>query len=313
MVSRHRIRIAALAVFIVIGTAALALDVPFLSGHVNDTAHMLSQETAMELERMLTAYEDSTTNQIVLLTITTLDGESLEDFSLRVAETWKLGKKGVDNGILLFIAKDDRELRIEVGYGLEASVTDAISSGIINGIITPRFKQGDFEGGIREGLIALTKAADGTLSEADLAQSGDDEFPLVFFLLFWFGIVGVFTVLGVFTPGCTGWFLYAFLVPFYAAPAFIIQEETGTPFGLILFGVYLVAYPLLRILLPKTDWGKKVAEKMKASGHTRWKTSVGWSGGGFSSGSSSGWSSGGGSSFSGGGGSFGGGGSSGSW
>lgn len=304
----RRLRIIAIALLVLGGATALALEVPYLSGHINDTAHMLSQETVLELERMLTAYEDSTKNQIVLLTITSLDGESLEDYSLRVAETWKLGQKGVDNGILLLIAKDDRKLRIEVGYGLEASVTDAVSSGIINGIITPRFKQGDFEAGIRDGLVALIQAADGTLSLDTLEATSDDEFPLVFFLLFWFSIVGLFTVFGIFSPGCAGWFLYAFLVPFYAAPAFLIQQETGSPLGFLLLIVYLVGLPILRILLPKSDWGKRMAEKMKTSGRVTW-SSGGWS----SSGSSSGWSSGGGSSFSGGGGSFGGGGSSGSW
>ncbi|MCZ7558048.1 MAG: TPM domain-containing protein [Bacteroidia bacterium] len=304
----RRLRILAIALLILGGATALALEVPYLSGHINDTAHMLSQETVLELERMLTAYEDSTKNQIVLLTITSLGDESLEDYSLRVAETWKLGQKGVDNGILLLIAKDDRKLRIEVGYGLEASVTDAVSSGIINGIITPRFKQGDFEAGIRDGLVALIQAADGTLSLDTLEASSDDEFPLLFFLLFWFSIVGLFTVIGIFSPGCAGWFLYAFLVPFYAAPAFLIQQDTGSPLGFLLLVVYLVGLPILRILLPKTDWGKRMAEKMKTSGRVTW-SSGGWS----SSGSSSGWSSGGGSSFSGGGGSFGGGGSSGSW
>ena len=297
----------AIAVLLLLGGIAYALDIPFLSGHVNDTAHMLSQETVTDLERMLNAYEDSTTNQIVLLTIASLEGESLEDFSLRVAETWKLGKKDVDNGILLLVARDDRELRIEVGYGLEASVTDAVGSMIISGIITPRFKQGDFEGGIREGLLALIKAADGNLSEAELAQTSDDDFPLVFFLLFWFGIVGLFTALGIFTPGFTGWFLFAFLIPFYAAPAFLVQQETGMPLGFGLFGLYLIAYPLLRIFLPKTAFGKKMSEKMKTSGGgMSWSSSGGWSSSG-----SSGFSSGGGG-FSGGGGSFGGGGSSGS-
>ena len=186
------------AALLFVFSVAWALEVPYLSGRINDTANMLSSGVVVELEEMLKAYEDSTTNQIVLLTIPSLEGESLEDYSLRVAETWKLGQKGVDNGVLLLIARDDRKLRIEVGYGLEASVTDAISTMIINGIITPRFKQGDFEGGIREGLIALTKAADGTLSEAELATSSDEEFPLIFFLLFWYGIVGVFTFIALF-------------------------------------------------------------------------------------------------------------------
>ena len=97
---------------------------------------MLGTDAVGELEQRLRAYEDSTGNQIVLLTVSSLDGEVLEDYTMRVVETWKLGQKDVDNGVLLFIARDDRKLRIEVGYGLEASVTDAASSYIINSVIT---------------------------------------------------------------------------------------------------------------------------------------------------------------------------------
>jgi uncharacterized protein len=293
---------------LLLAASAFALEVPYLSGRINDTAHMLSAEAVAELEAMLEAYEDSTGNQIVLLTIESLDGESLEEFSIRVAETWKLGQKGVDNGALLLIAKSDRKLRIEVGYGLEASLTDAMTSYIINGVITPRFKQGDFEQGIREGLRSIILAADGTIGESDIASSTEDDFPIWAFLLFWFGIVGLFTFMGIFTPGCSGWGLYAFLIPFYIGPAAIISEETGSSAGWLIIAGYLVLYPVLRLIMPKTAFGKKMTEKMKASS----RSGGGWSSSGWSS-SSSGWSSGGGSSFSGGGGSFGGGGSSGSW
>lgn len=295
---------------LLVSAIAWALDVPYLSGHINDTAHMLSSESVMNLESRLTAYEDSTGNQIVLLTIPSLEGESPEEFSLRVAETWKLGQEGVDNGVLLLIAKEDRKIRIEVGYGLEASVTDAASSYIINEIIKPLFRQGDFERGIDEGLNALMQAADGTLSqEAISSASGSDGMEMVFFSIFWLGIVGVFTIIGLATTGCMGWFLYAFLIPFYAVPAAIL-DIGGFPLGAVIFVIYLIAYPLLKILLPKTAFGKKLQEKMKKSGGSR----GGWSRGGWSSG---GWSSGGGGfssgGFSGGGGSFGGGGSSGGW
>ncbi len=289
---------------------ASALDVPYLSGHINDNARLLSAEMVSELEAMLSAYEDSTGNQIVLLTIPSLEDESLEEFSLRVAETWKLGQKGVDNGALLLIAKDDRKLRIEVGYGLEASLTDAMTSHIINSVITPRFKQGDFEAGIREGLVTIIQAADGSIGESDIASASGDDFPVAVFLLVWFGVVGLFTVLGVFTPGCAGWGLYVFLIPFYLAPAFILSELSNSLLGFALLAAYLIGIPLLRLFLPKTEFGKKMAEKMKNASSSRggsWSSSSsssGWSGGGgFSSGSS----------FSGGGGSFGGGGSSGSW
>ena len=300
--------LAAVAVFLLLAAAARALEVPYLSGRINDTAHMLSAEAVKELEAMLAAYEDSTGNQLVLLTIESLDGESLEEYSLRVAETWKLGQKGVDNGALLLIAKEDRKLRIEVGYGLEASLTDAMTAFIINRVITPRFKQGDFEAGIREGLEHMVLAADGTIGDADISTASGDDFPMWGFMLFWFGIVGLFTFMGIFTPGCSGWGLYVFLIPFYIGPSAIIADDSGSSLGWFILLGYLVLYPILRIIMPKTAFGKKMATKVQSSG----RSGV-WSSSGWSSSSSSGWSSGGGSSFSGGGGSFGGGGSSGSW
>ena len=294
---------------LVLVSAAWALDVPYLSGHVNDNAHLLSASAVTELEQRLSSYEDSTSNQIVLLTLPSLEGEVLEDYSMQVVETWKLGQKGIDNGILLLIARDDRKMRIEVGYGLEGSVTDAASSYIINQIITPLFRQGEFEEGIRAGLLALMEAADGNLSEDEMA-SADSDGGMWFFLIFWFAIVGFFTLIGLATEGCMGWFLYAFLVPFYAAPIAFF-DVWGIPVGAIIFVLYLIGYPLLKILMPKTEMGKRLHEKMKKMNPSRggsWSSSSGgWSSGGFSSG---GFSSGG---FSGGGGSFGGGGSSGSW
>jgi uncharacterized protein len=307
-VTLRRIAFVAAALLILLATAR-ALEVPYLSGRINDNAHMLGAATVTELDAMLSAYEDSTGNQIVLLTIASLEGESLEEFALRVAETWKLGQKGVDNGALLLIARDDRKLRIEVGYGLEASLTDAMTSYIINNVITPRFKQGEFEEGIREGLNTIIRAADGTIGESDIASASGGDFDLVLFLLIWFGVVGLFTVFSVFTPGCSGWGLFAFLIPFYLGPAFILSEESSSSVGFALLGGYLLGIPLLRIFLPKTAFGKKMAEKMKTAS----RSGGSWSSSGWSSSSSSGWSSGGGSSFSGGGGSFGGGGSSGSW
>jgi uncharacterized protein len=302
-------RIALVSLLFSLAAMAWALDVPYLSGHINDTAHMLGSDVVTALEQRLTAYEDSTGNQIVLLTLASLEGEALEDYSLRVAETWKLGQKDVDNGILLLIARDDRKMRIEVGYGLEASVTDAASSYVINQVITPLFKQGEFEEGIQQGLFALMEAADGTLVQENLADPTDDAVGMLIFLVIWGGLVGLFTIIGLGTEGCMGWFLYAFLIPFYLVPAAIL-EVFGIPIGAILFVVYLIGYPLLKIMLPKTAYGRKLHEKIKKMNTSRGGRSSGWAGG-WSSGSG-GWSSGG-SSFSGGGGSFGGGGSSGSW
>jgi uncharacterized protein len=140
---------------------ALALDVPPLRGRINDYAGLIPADRAQALEERLGRFEAETGHQIAVLTIPSLKGDSLEDFSIRVAESWKIGKKGFDNGAILLIARDDRKLRIEVGYGLEGVMPDAIASRIIREVITPRFRSGDFAGGIEAGVDAILKITKG--------------------------------------------------------------------------------------------------------------------------------------------------------
>jgi uncharacterized protein len=295
-----------------IGKAA-AIEVPFLSGRVVDHASMLSSAAAADIEQRLKAYEDSTGNQIAVLIIPSLEGGNIEDFSMHVAETWKLGKKGTDNGAILLIARDERTLRIEVGYGLEASLTDAVTSYIIREIITPRFKAGDYEGGVRAGVDALIAAADGTLDTSSSPSSGFGSWgaALAFFLV-WYGIIGLFTVVLIFSDGCATWLLYGFLSLFYAGGALAVADAGLPALGWGFFLLYLIGAPLLKVLAGKTAWGKKIARSMSSTskGGRRGGSLGSAAGGWFSSGSSSGFSGGG---FSGGGGSFGGGGSSGGW
>jgi uncharacterized protein len=145
---------------------SLALEVPPLRGRVNDYAQLLPQERARALEAELEKFERETGHQVAVLTIPSLQGDSLEDFSIRVAETWKIGKKGFDNGAILLVARDDRRLRIEVGYGLEGVLPDAIASRIIREVITPRFRTGDYGGGIEAGINSILKVTRGeTLPE----------------------------------------------------------------------------------------------------------------------------------------------------
>jgi uncharacterized protein len=147
--------------FLLAPSLAKALEVPPLRGRVNDYAKLLSQERVMALEAQLEKFERETGHQIAVLTIPSLQGGSLEDFSIRVAETWKIGKKGFDNGAILLIARDDRRLRIEVGYGLEGVLPDAIASRIIREVITPRFRSGDYAGGIEAGVNSILNVARG--------------------------------------------------------------------------------------------------------------------------------------------------------
>ena len=143
-----------------------ALDVPPLRGRINDYAGLIPADRARALEELLARFEAETGHQIAVLTIPSLKGDSLEDFSIRVAEAWKIGKKGFDNGAILLIARDDRKLRIEVGYGLEGVMPDAIASRIIREVITPRFRSGDYAGGIEAGIEAILKVTKGeTLPE----------------------------------------------------------------------------------------------------------------------------------------------------
>jgi len=146
---------------------ATALDVPRLKGHVNDYAGMLSQAGERQLEALLTDFEQKESTQIVLLTVPSLQGDSLEDFSIRVAEAWKIGQEGADNGAILLIAKADRKIRIEVGYGLEGRLTDLVAGRIIRNVIAPQFRSGAFEQGIAAGITAMIDAVRGEFSAGD--------------------------------------------------------------------------------------------------------------------------------------------------
>ena len=138
--------------------SAAALDVPSLSGRINDNAHILDPRTAGDLELKLKDYEIRTGHQFAVLTITSLQGASLEEFSLRVTNTWGLGRKEADDGILLLVVRDDRKIRIEVGRGLEAALPHALCEGIIRDAIAPRFRGGDYAGGVTAAVDAILAA-----------------------------------------------------------------------------------------------------------------------------------------------------------
>lgn len=138
-----------------------ALEVPPPSGYVNDRAGLLSSTTKRQLDQSLRDFERSDSTQLVVLTIPSLEGEVLEDYSLRVAESWGIGQRGKDNGALLLIARDDRKIRIEVGYGLEDRLTDLLTGRIIDQEITPRFRKGDYDAGIVAGMNAMAQAVRG--------------------------------------------------------------------------------------------------------------------------------------------------------
>jgi uncharacterized protein len=140
---------------------ALALEVPRYHGYVNDYADMISPPTEAKLEQALQSFERTDSTQIAILTIPSLEGDALEDFSIRTVDQWQIGQKGKDNGVLLLVVKDDRKIRIEVGRGLEGVLTDLLSGRIIDDVITPYFKAGRMDDGFVAGVASLVQATRG--------------------------------------------------------------------------------------------------------------------------------------------------------
>lgn len=161
---RKDLRVVFPAVFFLLLAAPClsALEVPKRAdGYVTDRAGLLSPSAKAGLETTLRAFEDKTSNQVVVATFPSLEGDSLEDFSMRLAEAWKAGQKRKDNGVIFLIFKNDRKIRIEVGYGLESVLTDALSGQIISQVVAPYFRNGDYSGGILAGTDAIMKATQG--------------------------------------------------------------------------------------------------------------------------------------------------------
>lgn len=308
--SRYSTLAAVTAVVVLAGDPALAREVPFLSGRVNDTAGLLSEEARLKLEQRLEQLERRSGAQVAILTIDSLEGDVLEDYSMRVVETWKLGRKGVDDGVLLLIAKNDRKMRLEVGYGLESKLSDIACTRILDNLVKPRFRAGEFGAGIEAGIDAVVATIDGKTdaipAEAPSGGTTINDAPW-FARVAGFGIfalvVGIFSLLAIFSKGCVSWFLYLFLMPFHLAfPAAFIHPAAGAGF----FLAWLIGFPVLKLVLGKTAAGKaflarhpNIATFSSSSSGSSWGSGSSWSSGD--------------SGFSGGGGSFGGGGSSSSW
>lgn len=161
---------------------ALSLEVPKQpKGRVSDYAGILAPHEAASLEEKLRRFELETTNQIAVAIFKSLEGESLEDFSIRLAEQWAIGTRLRDNGVILLIFLEERRIRIEVGYGLEGALTDATASSIIRNVIAPRFRRGDYFGGIDAGIDEIIRATKGEY-RAEPAE-GERSGPTINYLL----------------------------------------------------------------------------------------------------------------------------------
>ena len=137
------------------------ISIPSITHHVTDLTSTLTNPQQIELENQLKAFEARKGSQIALLIIPTTQPETIEQYSLRVVEKWKIGRAKIDDGALLLIAKNDKAMRLEVGYGLEGPLNDAVSKQIISNIITPRFQQNDFYGGVQAGIESIIHIIDG--------------------------------------------------------------------------------------------------------------------------------------------------------
>lgn len=173
------------------GARAAELSFPTLTGRVVDAAGILAPEQRAGLEAKLKAFEDRTSDQVVVATVPDLQGTTIEDYANRLFRAWKLGQAGTSNGALLIVAPAARKVRIEVGYGLEGALTDALSRVIIASAITPRFHAGDFYGGIDAGIDGMLSILSGDAEtwqrkpqvRADEVDSGQIVLLLVLFLV----------------------------------------------------------------------------------------------------------------------------------
>lgn len=165
-----------------------ALQFPPLSGRVVDQAGLLTADTKAALERLLAAHERESSNQVVVVTLKDLQGTTIEDYGYQLGRAWGIGQKGRDNGVLLIVAPNERKVRIEVGYGLEGTLTDALSHNIIQTVILPQFRKGDFQAGVLAGATAVTQAVQGTyepLPETqDRRRGGDSGSGFLFLVVF---------------------------------------------------------------------------------------------------------------------------------
>jgi uncharacterized protein len=278
-----------------LGIAALYVEralaevaVPPLKAHVTDLTGTLTPAETAALEQKLVAFEQRKGSQIAVLIVPTTQPETIEQYGIRAAENWKLGRKGVDDGALLLVAKDDRALRIEVGYGLEGPLPDVVAKRIVSDTIVPHFKQGDLSGGVDAGVDAIIKVVDGEPLPAPVASPSrgarDGSIPPSMLII---GFILVVVVAGA---------LRSIIGRF---PAALV---TGGVAGFIAWWIVssLAAAAIVSIFV----FVSSLMSGLPRSGGNGFGSSGGWGGGGFG---------GGGGSWGGGGGGFGGGGASGRW
>ena len=262
---------------------------------INDEAHIFSQNERDELLSLVQNFEQNSTTQIAIVTLNSLESKSIEELSLEIARGYKLGQKEDNNGVLLVVAPNEKKVRIEVGYGLEGVLTDAISSQIINSVMIPEFKNGKMNEGVKDGVLAIIKVASG---EEFNSKTSLSDLP--------FGVFAFFAgMLSCFVSVIFGKFFMrtGFSTCFAGLVSTALEQGFGVQNYLIIFGVFAFIFVVFFLIL------KDVFKRNSQGG----SLPMGFRRGGSDSNGGGGRSSGRGGGFSGGGGGFGGGGASGSW
>ena len=262
---------------------------------INDEAHVFSQNERDELLNLVQNFEQNSTTQIAIVTLNSLENRSIEELSLEIARGYKLGQKESDNGVLLLVAPNEKKVRIEVGYGLEGVLTDAVASQIINSVMIPEFKNGKMSEGVKDGVLAIIKAASG---EEFSSKYGLSELP--------FGVFAFFAgMLSCFASVIFGKFFMrtGFSTCFAGLVSTALEQGFGVQNYLIIFGAFAFIFAVFFFILK--DVFKRNSQGGSLPMGFRRDISDSNGGGGRSSNRGGG--------FSGGGGGFGGGGASGSW
>jgi uncharacterized protein len=292
-------------------SAVAEVAVPPLTGRVVDLTGTLSGDFVDQQSRRLKDLERRKGSQVAVLIVPTTQPETIEQYSIRVADAWKIGRRKIDDGALLVVAKNDHKLRIEVGYGLEGALTDVTARRIIDEVIVPRFKSGDFDGGVGAGLTYIISVIEGEplpIPQPEASHETDPGWVAFVFspfgLLIYAAIAAMMRSLLGRLIGSTAAAGVVTALAWYVGGSIAVAAIIGVAaFFLTLFGDSIIA--------ASQEASRNAARGRRRGGDGGWST--GWSGGsggGWSSGSSSSDSD---SGFSGGGGSFGGGGASGSW
>lgn len=271
-------------------TIAVAdVAIPPLKARITDLTQTLSQREIAQLEQTLAAFEAKKGSQVAVLIVPTTQPETIEQYSIRVAEAWKLGRKGVDDGVLLLVAKQDKTLRIEVGYGLEGVLPDAIARRIIDEVIVPTFRRHDFFAGIQSGVEQIVRVIEGEPLPPPSKHDRGDSVGLSMVLDNIIPIMLVFLVLGRVLQTVFGRIVGA--------------TVTGTIAGSIIWLIFssLAIALVIAIIIFIISLFEQTGRGFYRGGHSHWSVGTIRGGGSFGGG------------FSGGGGSFGGGGASGRW